>query len=225
MHDTIKILLADDHPVFRAGVRALLDAEPDLKVVAEAGTGEEAVAMARTLRPRVVVIDAAMSRFDGADAIRRIVAEAAGVRVLVLVMNALVECRRFALDSGASGCLSKLRADRELVDALRTIARGGVYFSASDAIPVPATNGGGDGAPADPVSPLVLSDRERQVVRLTASGYSSREIGEQLAISSKTVDTYRARSMEKLGFSHRWELVRYALRNGLLAGLWGAPYR
>lgn len=220
MSETIDVLIADAHPVFRAGVRMLLDSEADIRVVAEADDGADAIEMTRSYAPRVVIIDATLSRHDGSDAIRRIVADCPSTRVLVLVMNAVEECRRFALDSGASGCLSKLRADRELIEAVRAVANGGFYFAAAHAIPALASNGGNGGhASLEAASPLVLSDRERQVVSLTASGYSSREIGEKLDISSKTVDTYRARSMEKLGFSHRWELVRYALRTGLLAGL------
>ena len=222
--DPIDVLIADDHPIFRAGMRQLLAAESDLKVVAEAESAEETFALVRELEPRVVVLDAAMARADGNDTTRRIAAEVPASRVLILVVNAVEECHQFALDSGASGCLSKLRADRELVEAIRSIAGGGLYFSALDTVPSGLAHGGGNGSGngsgrGEPKPDEVLSDRERQVVILTASGYSSREIGSQLHISSKTVDTYRARSMDKLGFHHRWELVQYALRNGLLAAL------
>lgn len=211
--EPIDVLVADDHGVFRAGVRLLLDSERDIRVVAEAETGDEAVELARELEPRVAIVDARLSR-NGNEAIRRLLAVSPVTRVLVLVMNAVEECREYALDSGASGCLSKLRADLELIDAVRTVARGGMYFTAA-APPLPGRNGG-NGGPEELSPQFVLSDRERQVVALTAAGYSSREIGERLRISSKTVDTYRARSMDKLGYSHRWELVRYALRTGLL---------
>lgn len=211
--EPIGVLLADDHAVFRAGVRLLLESTPDIRVVGEAATRDDAVDLARRHSPRVAVLDARLSG-NGGDAIRTLRAESPRTRVLVLVMNAVEECREFALDSGASGCLSKLRADRELIDAVRTLAGGGMYFTAA-APTLPGPNGGkGDHGGSSPG--IALSDRERQVVKLTAGGYSSREIGERLGISSKTVDTYRARSMDKLGYSHRWELVQYALRNGLL---------
>lgn len=215
---SIDILIGDDHPDFREGIRQLLEAEPDVRIVGEAESAEEAVAKVRALKPHVVVLDAAMARLDDHNAVRTIAAQVPDSRILVLVMNAVEECRRFALDSGAAGCLSKLRADRELEDAVRSIAAGGVYFTALDVGSVSGSEAGGNGVRvAGPRPGAVLSERERQVVTLTARGYSSREIGEKLHISSKTVDTYRARSMEKLRISHRWELVRYALRYGLLA--------
>lgn len=223
MTDSIDVLLADDHPVFRAGARLLLESEPDIRVVGEASTGAEAVERTLELRPRVVVLDAAMPRFGGIEAARRISAAAPDVRILVLVMHAVEECRRTVYDAGAHGCLSKLEADRELIEAVRTVADGAVYAPPYSVTIKPAANGAGNGrgfpASVHPEGEVPLSDREREVVILTAGGYSSREIGERLQISSKTVDTYRARSMEKLGFSHRWELVQYALKTGLMAEL------
>lgn len=223
MSESIDVLLADDHPVFRAGARLLLESEPDIHVVAEAATGAEAVERAIALEPRVVVLDAAMPRFGGIEAARRIAAAAPTVRILVLVMHAAEECRRTCLEAGAHGCLSKLEADRELIEAVRTVADGAIYVPPYSVTITPSGNGANGrgfpvGNPPDE-GEIPLSDREREVVILTAGGYSSREIGERLRISSKTVDTYRARSMEKLGFSHRWELVQYALRRGLLAEL------
>lgn len=224
VRETIDVMLADDHPVFRAGARLLLECEPDIRVVAEAGTGTEAVERALAVRPRVVVLDAAMPRFGGIEAARRIASEAPEIRILVLVMHAVEECKRACLEAGAHGCLSKLRADRELIEAVRTVAEGTNYVSPFSVTITRGTNGKGNGrGRVDPdfarVEEVPLSDREREVVIMTAGGYSSREIGERLHISSKTVDTYRARSMEKLGFHHRWELVQYALRTGLLAEL------
>lgn len=223
MTETIDVLLADDHPVFRAGARLLLESEPDLRVVAEAATGAEAVEKAIALKPRVVVLDAAMPRFGGIEAARRIAAAVPEVRILVMVMHAVEECRRTCHEAGAHGCLSKLEADRELIEAVRTVADGALYappYSVTITPGVESGNGHGFSAPVHPAEgETPLSDREREVVILTAGGYSSREIGERLDISSKTVDTYRARSMEKLGFHHRWELVRYALKTGLLGEL------
>lgn len=224
MSETIEVVLADDHPVFRAGARLLLESEPDIRVVAEAGTGSEAVERVLEVRPHVVVLDAAMPSFGGIEAARRIAAEAPEIRILVMVMHAVEECRRTCLDAGAHGCLSKLDADRELIEAVRTIADGAIYIPSYSMRITPPKDGSGNGrghvaANYPEAEDVPLSDREREVVILTAGGYSSREIGERLHISSKTVDTYRARSMEKLGFSHRWELVQYALRMGMLAEL------
>lgn len=207
----IQVLVADDHPVFRAGVRLLLESDPDIRVVGEAESEGEAVELARRLSPGVIVLDPGFGEPDGEGTIRRVVASAPKASVLVLVMGATEACREIAAGSGAGGCLSKLRADRELVPAVRALGAGGKYFATDEPRSGAATGEAPDRAPE-----RILSDRERQVVALTAEGYSSREIGERLEISSKTVDTYRARSMEKLGFSHRWELVQYALQTGLL---------
>lgn len=211
----ITVLLADGHAVFRAGVRLLLESEPDIEVVGEAATGERAIALAASLRPDVVLLDAAMTTGGGGEATRRILEANPDARILVLVVNPIDETRENARAAGARGFLSKLRADVELSGAIRTVASDGRYFRPEPLAALASSNGGGRPQRGEPDTPL--SVREREVVSLTALGFSSREIGERLGISSKTVDTYRARSMEKLGLRHRWELVRYALRTGLLA--------
>lgn len=207
----IQVLLADDHAVFRAGVRLLLESAPGIHVVGEAADEAETVELSRRLSPGVIVVDPRFGGADGSESIRRIVASAPDARVLALVMTVTEDCRDIAECSGAQGCLSKLRADRELVPAVRALGSAGTYFATDE-----PSHGATNGVEPDRWPDRILSDRERQVVALTAEGYSSREIGERFRISSKTVDTYRARSMEKLGFSHRWELVQYALRTGLL---------
>jgi two-component system response regulator NreC len=215
----IRVVLADDHVVLRAGLRALLEAEMGIEVVGEASTGDEAVDLVRELKPTVVVMDLSMPGSGGLEATRRIVALELETRVLVLTMHAEEEYLVPVLEAGASGYLTKTIADRSLIEAIRIVARGEVY------LPPHATHlllreykavGSGD---ASPERLHQLSTREQEVLALTAEGYSSKEIGEKLFISPKTVDTYRSRIMEKLGLNHRAELVRFALRAGLLKGL------
>lgn len=218
MAQPTKVLLVDDHAVLRAGLKSLLDAESDLTVVGEAASGDEAIHAVQNLSPDVVVMDLSMPGSSGLEATRRIVAMEMGPRVLVLTMHSEEEHLVPVLEAGASGYLSKTGADDQLINAIRVVARGEVY------LPPKATtrllreykeSAHGDGA--DRLGGLSL--REQEVLALTAEGFSSREIGEKLFISPKTVDTYRARIMEKLGFSHRTELVRFALRVGLLKDL------
>jgi DNA-binding NarL/FixJ family response regulator len=217
MAEPIRVVLADDHAIFRAGLRALLELESGLEVVGEAGTGAEAVEQARVERPDVVIMDLSMPETNGLEATRRIAALGIGVKVLVLTVHAEEEYLVPVVDAGASGYLTKASADRDLVEAIRTVARGEVYLPARAAtlllrqyrIAEDEQGASGQGL-------RELSSREREVLALTAEGFSSSEIGEKLFISPKTVDTYRARIMQKLGLNHRSELVRFALRVGLL---------
>jgi DNA-binding NarL/FixJ family response regulator len=213
----IRVLLVDDHTVLRAGLRMLLEAEPDITVVGEAGTGEEGVAMAGRVRPDVVVMDLSMPGEGGLEATRRIVGAGIGARVLVLTVHAETEYLMPVLEAGGSGYVTKHSADRELVQALRTVARGEVFLYPSAArVLAQRLRAPRDTQPdADPLQRL--SAREREVLTLTAEGFSSTEIGERLQLSHKTVETYRQRLMEKLDLHHRSELIRLALRCGLLA--------
>ena len=211
----IRIVLADDHAVLRAGLRALLDTEVDLQVIGEAGTGEEAIERVRQLRPDVVVMDLSMPGIGGLEATRRIAALQQGTRVLVLTVHAEEEYLLPVLEAGGSGYVTKTSADEDLVRAIRTVALDEVFLYPSAAKLLlqgyKAAEAGEEPSPLD-----VLSDREREVLGLTAEGFSSSEIGKKLFISPKTVDTYRARIMQKLGLNHLSELVRFALRTGLL---------
>lgn len=219
---TIRILLADDHAMLRAGLKALLDAEDGLEVVGEAGTGEEAVELARELEPDVVVMDLSMPGIGGLEATRRIAGggpaaendEEVTTRVLVLTMHAEEEHLLPVLEAGGSGYVNKRRADEELIEAIRAVARGDVFLYPEAA---KLLLQGFRGKPTDEEDPLTrLSDRELEVLGFTAEGFSAAEIGRKLSISPKTVDTYRSRIMEKLGLHHRSELVRFALQQGLL---------
>lgn len=215
MPETIRVLLADDHAVLRGGLKALLGLEPDLDVVGEAATGEAAVERTRALRPDVVVMDLAMPGMDGLEATRQVVALKQGAKVLVLSSQAEEEYLLPVLEAGGSGYVRKTDADSDLIEAIRTVARDEVFLypSATKLL----LRRYRDAEERGEVNPLEeLSKREREVLALTAEGYSSSEIGKQLFLSPKTVDTYRARIMQKLGLRHRSELVRFALRTGLL---------
>ncbi len=210
----ITVILADDHAVLRQGLRILLDAERDIEVVGEAGNGEEAVELAAKLRPAVVVMDLTMPRKDGLAATKEIVAALPDVRVLVLTMHDDEQYLYRVLEAGGSGYVVKSSADTDLLSAIRSVARGGLFVYAPAAAHILKNYVDGAGLPK-PASGG-LSEREVEVLRLTAEGYTNQEIAERLFLSRKTVDTYRGRIMDKLHLEHRSELVQYALRKGLL---------
>lgn len=213
--DAIRILLVDDHAVLRAGLRALLEAEPGVVVVGEAGTGEEGIEQAARLRPNVVIMDLSMPGIGGLEATRQIAAANPQTRVLVLTMHGEEEHLLPVLEAGGSGYVNKRSADEELIQAIRTVARGDVFlYPGAAKLLLQGYRGRGEREEEDPLSRL--TDREREVLGYTVEGYSSTEIGKKLFISPKTVDTYRSRIMEKLGLHHRSELVRFALQQGLL---------
>jgi two-component system, NarL family, response regulator NreC len=210
----IRILLADDHAVLRAGLRALLNAEPDMEVVGEAANGREAVDRAEELKPDVIVMDLSMPLMGGIDATKQIREKGLSARVLVLTVHAEQQYLLPVLQSGGAGYVLKQAADTELIQAIRTVHRGDAFLYPTAASMllddyrrrVSATEDQFDG----------LSEREREVLKFTAEGFSSQEIADRLVISAKTVDTYRQRIMDKLNIHHRSELIRYALRKGLL---------
>lgn len=210
-----RILLVDDHAMFRAGIRALLESEERLTVVGEAATGDEAVDEVRALKPDVVVMDLSMPGSNGLEATRRITALGLDTRVLVLTVHAEEEYLVPVVEAGASGYLTKTSADRDLIEAIQVVARGEVFLPPKATRLLLQQYKSADQNP-DLAGLHELSSREQEVLALTAEGFSSREIGKKLFISPKTVDTYRARIMDKLGLNHRSELVRFALRVGLL---------
>jgi DNA-binding NarL/FixJ family response regulator len=214
MPKPITVLLVDDHAMFRAGIRALLEAEGHVEVVGEGSSGDEAVDLVRKLKPDVVVMDLSMPGSNGLEATRRIAALELDTHVLVLTVHAEEEYLVPVVEAGASGYLTKTSADTDLLEAIRIVARGQVF------LPPKATTlllKQYKAAESDEEAGLKdLSTREQEVLALTAEGYSSREIGKKLFISPKTVDTYRSRIMDKLGLSHRSDLVRFALKVGLL---------
>ncbi len=211
----IRILLADDHAVLRAGLRALLSAEPDLEVVGEACNGKEAVSLTEETRPDVVVMDLAMPEMTGLEATRRITAQFPNTKVLALTMHAEEQYLLELLQAGGSGYVLKRSADTELMEAIRSVSRGEAFLYPG-AVKMLLSEYSREGAGAVRRARHDLSEREEEVLKLTAEGFSNHEIAEQLAISPKTVDTYRQRIMEKLDLHHRAELVHYALDRGLL---------
>lgn len=211
----IRILLVDDHAMFRAGIKALLESESRMTVIGEASSGDEAVDQVRSLKPDVVIMDLSMPESNGLEATRRIAALGLDTRVLVLTVHAEEEYLVPVVEAGASGYLTKTSADTDLIEAIKVVSRGEVF------LPPKATRlllqqYRSAETNQDTAGLHELSSREQEVLALTAEGFSSREIGKKLFISPKTVDTYRARIMDKLGLNHRSELVRFALRVGLL---------
>jgi two-component system response regulator NreC len=210
----IRVLLADDHAVLRAGLRALLNAEPDLEVVGEAADGEEVVERAVQVQPDVIVMDIQMPRMSGLEATRTLKARNVPSKILILTMHAESQYLLPLLEAGGSGYVLKSGADTELIEAIRTVHRGEVFlYPAATKLLVEGYLERSARAD-DPFDGL--TEREREVLKFVAEGYSGTEIAERLVISPKTVDTYRERIMQKLGLRHRWELVRYALKKGML---------
>jgi DNA-binding NarL/FixJ family response regulator len=215
MPDSIRVLLADDHAVLRSGLSALIRLEPDLDVVAEASTGEEAMERTQTLKPDVVVMDLDMPGIGGLEATRTIAGLDPAIRVLVLTSQPEEDYLLPVLEAGGSGYVHKSSADDDVIEAIRTVARGEVFlYPRSARLLLEGYRKAEERGDASPLEEL--SGREREVLALVAEGFSSAEIGKKLFLSPKTVDTYRSRLMQKLGLSHRSELVRFALANGLL---------
>ena len=214
--DSIRVVLADDHLVVRAGLKALLATTRDIEVVGEAANGSEAVALVERLKPQVVVLDLDMPVMDGLTATREIVKATPETRVLILTMHTEDEHLVTLLEAGAAGYLVKNAADRELADAVRAVAAGDTYvqpqFARALAKRVSKLGEHSD----ERQQHAQLSERERDVLVLVAGGYSASEIGERLFISPKTVETYKQRITEKLGLSHRADYVQFCLRLGLL---------
>jgi two-component system response regulator NreC len=212
----IRVVVADDHAVVRIGVRALLDAAPDIEVVGEAGSGDEVLRLCTDLRPDVVVMDLSMQGTDGLEATRQLLRRPVHPHVLALTMHDEEDYLIPALEAGVRGYVVKSAASADLLDAVRTVARGRSWVSAS-AAPVLA-RGFRRRLEQDDLRAAVdsLSEREREVFRLVAQGHGASRIGEMLHVSPKTVDTYRRRVNEKLGISDRSDYVRIALELGLL---------
>lgn len=210
--NSCRILLVDDHAVLRQGMRHLIDAEPDMEVVGEAADGAEAVDMATTLRPDVIVMDLSMPQVGGAEATRRVKAANPVCKVLVLTVHEDRSYLKELLEAGALGYMLKRAAPEELINALRGIAAGNVYLDSrlADKL-ITSLVGRRIGTPDNTTE---LTRREQEVLRRIAEGYSNKEIAAMLEISVKTVETYKARSMEKLGLRGRVDIVRIARERG-----------
>lgn len=215
--DVIRVLLADDHAVVRAGLKAVLSAARDIEVIGEAATGREAVMMAERDHPDVIVMDLTMPELSGTDATKEIIARDSDARVLVLTMHAEADYLVPVMEAGAAGYLVKTNADHELVDAVRAVAYGDMYIRPAAAGILAKRFSKKTTEPTEQERFDRLTARERDVVRLTGQGYSAPEIGRRLAISPKTVDTYKQRIHEKVQLSHRSDYVQFAFKLGLLA--------
>jgi DNA-binding NarL/FixJ family response regulator len=214
--DTISVILADDHRVVRAGLKAVLSTAKDITVLTEASNGREAVSLTERFKPDVLLLDISMPDLDGLGVLKELAAKELPTRVLVLTMHAEEQYLVQALELGAAGYLMKSAADRELVDAVHAVARGDMYVQPSGGrLLARGVNRSGQVAD-DRARYEKLTERERDVLRLVAAGYSAPEIGEQLFISPKTVDTYKQRINEKLDLDHRADYVKLALKLGLL---------
>jgi DNA-binding NarL/FixJ family response regulator len=205
-----RILLADDHVVVRRGLRLVLDAEPDLQVVTEAGDGREALERAHEQPIDLAVLDVSMPRLTGLQVARELSARLPGLPMLILSMHDNEEYLFEALRAGASGYVLKSAADDDLIDACRAALRGEpfLYPRAVKALVRELLSAGAVGDP--------LTARELQVVKLIAEGYTSRAIAQELGISEKTVERHRSNILEKLGLRDRVDLTRYAIRRGLV---------
>ncbi|GAA1409892.1 response regulator [Catellatospora coxensis] len=210
-----RILLADDHALVRRGVRLILDSEPDLTVVAEAGDGAEAIALARAEQPDLAILDIAMPRLTGLQAARELSRIMPGLRILILTMYDNEQFFFEALRAGANGYVLKSVADRDLVEACRAAMRdepflypGAITALIRDYLDRAAR---GQDQPA-----RAITEREEEVLKLIAEGHSAKEIARLLFISVKTVDRHRANLLQKLGLRDRLELTRYAIRAGLI---------
>ena len=214
----IRIVLADDHTIFRSALKELLHrAAPEVTVVGEASGGDEAVELVRRLRPEIIVMDLEMPRGDGLTATRILVDSDLAVRVLILTMHTEEERLMPLLRAGARGYLAKDVAERELVDAIRAVAAGDIYVQPKVARLLAASSTLPDELSTSPRNQFAtLSEREQTVLHLVAEGFNGPEIGVQLGISAKTVDTYKQRIQDKVGLSHRTEYVRFAIDAGLL---------
>jgi two-component system response regulator NreC len=210
----IRVLLVDDHAIVRAGIRSLLSLQPDIQVVGEASSGEEALELAERLRPDVVLMDLRLKGMSGLEAIRELKKRLPKINTLALTMVDNPQYFFPVLEAGACGYLLKEAEPEELLTAVRAAARNEAFLSPAVARAVVGGYLAGKGVVED--SYISLTDREREVLRLVAQGYTSRQIAEMLHLSRKTVEKYRASAMEKLGLRSRAELVSYALSRGLL---------
>lgn len=210
----IRILIADDHGVLRAGLRAVLSAEPDMTVVAEAGDGPTALRLATELCPDILLLDISMPGMNGVEVTRQLKKAQPDVRALILTLHEDEGLLQEAIQAGASGYIVKRAVESELISAIQAVYRGDIYIHPAmtrallkDVSPSLVT----DQEPTEPLSP-----REVEVLRLVADGHTNRQVAEMLHVSVRTVESHRANLMGKLNLSSPAQLVRYALEHGLL---------
>jgi len=213
---TLRVVLADDHALVRAGFRSLLEALAGVQVVGEAADGREALRLIGELRPDLALIDIAMPGLNGLEVVGRVAKEHPRTRVIVVSMHAQDEYVRRALVAGAAGYMLKHADGRELEMAIRAVAAGGTWLSPSVSKKVVAAYSKNErGGAEDPVE--ALTGRQREILQLIAEGHSRKEIAQRLQLSVKTVESHRAHMVERLGTRSTAELVRWAVRHGIVA--------
>jgi DNA-binding NarL/FixJ family response regulator len=206
---TTSVIVADDHAIFRQGLALLLQAEPDIVLLAQAANGADAWRLIETLRPNVAILDLSMPEPTGIEVARRVEDAGLDTQVVLLTMHDDPSAILQAQEAGAAGYVLKDNSFEELVQAVHTVATGGTFMTPSIRVKLRAMQR--DGRPV-----VALSPREREVIRLIALGNSSKEIARLLGISPRTVDTYRNRLMEKLGLRSLADVVRYAVQAGMV---------
>jgi two-component system response regulator NreC len=211
--EKISILLVDDHHVLRDGLRALLETETGLEVIGEASSGQEAIQLARDFKPDVVIMDLGLPGISGFEASQQILSENDQIKIVILSMHIKKNFVAKAIEIGCAGFVPKSSTHESLLEAIRTVQAGENYLHPKAASALFNSMSGGP----DPKTMFSeLTDREQQVIRLAAMGFTSQEIGEKLVISPKTVDTYRQRAYQKLEISGRSDLIKFAARAGIL---------
>lgn len=209
----ISVLIVDDHPLVRKGLRMTIESQSDLAVVGEAGTVHEAIEAAARLQPTIITLDLSMPGPSGVASVERLRAAVPAARIVVVTMHDDPAYVRSAIAMGAAGYVNKSAADTELISAIRAVARGRVFIDVGDAATLESILS--PGAPAAGKSPIEsLSEREREVLRSVARGLTNQKIADEIGLSVKTVESYRARLMKKLGFKDRADIVRLALELG-----------
>lgn len=211
----IRLLIADDHAVLRAGLRMLLDAQHDIEVAGDAGDGAEVVQKARALQPDVVLLDLSMPGPHSGEVIRQVLRASPKTRVLVLTMHDDPAYLASAMAAGAAGYVVKKVADSELLSAIRAVHAGRTFVDLTQSLGSPSHAVAGTSR-TESQQPKDLSRREREVLRLLAQGHSNQQIADHIRVSVKTVETYRTRLREKLGLKGRAELYRFAVESGIL---------
>jgi DNA-binding NarL/FixJ family response regulator len=218
MSKEITIVLADDHVLLRSGLKLLLEREPLFKVVGEASDGEEALKVLQEKKPDIIILDISMPNIDGIECIKEIKSRGIKTKIIVLTMHDDENYIKEVMRAGAVGYVQKGSVDTELFLAITEVSKGMIYLNPKDSrcllnmlVTEPAQKAKED----DPY--IILSSREREVLKLLSRGYSLKEIGDELYLSIKTVDTYKARIMEKLSFTKKSQLVSYALKYGFIS--------
>jgi two-component system response regulator NreC len=214
VNEPIRIIIADDHTIFRSGLNMLLNAEPDIAVIGEAEDGQVAVTLAEELNPDVVLMDIGMPNLNGIEATIKIKENAPDIRILVLTMHRSDEYFFKMLEAGASGYILKGAETSELIEAVRTVARGDVFLYPSMAGKLVKEYLDRSNPPADPIAKL--TEREMEILQMIAEGFTNKEIASKLVVSPSTVHSHRANLLQKLHLSSRRELVQYAIKHGLL---------